>query len=170
MRKRSKIFCVMGVMFLQALVMGMPGAMAIEENQSKVIVERCDAIKEDLKKVQKEDARVRVYLGGYYETIVTKFIIPLNVRLVENNLSSAGLVENQNDFVEARTVFANDFISYQQVLEDLVGMDCKDDPSRFYDKLKITQQKRKVMSQDVLKIRSLISEHIKLVDNLKGRL
>ena len=170
MRKRSKIFCAAGVVFLQALVMGMPGAMAIEENQSKAIVERCDAIKEDLKKVQKEDARVRVYLGGYYETIVTKFIIPLNVRLVENNLSSAGLVENQNDFVEARTVFANDFISYQQVLEELVGMDCKDDPSGFYDKLKITRQKRKVMSQDVLKIRSLISEHIKLVDNLKGRL
>lgn len=170
MRKRSWIFCIVSVVVLQFFVLGISDARAIDEDQSKAIVERCDIIKEDLKKVQKEDARVRVYLGGYYETIATKFIIPLNVRLVENNLSSAGLVENQNDFVEARTVFANDFISYQQALEELVGMDCKNDPGEFYDKLKITQQKRKVMSQDVLKIRSLISEHIKLVNNLKGRL
>ena len=170
MRKRSQIFWVIVVLFLHVFVLGMPSAMAIDEKQSNAIAERCDTIKDDLKKVQKEDSRVRVYLGGYYETIVTKFIIPLNVRLVENNLSSAGLVENQNDFVEARTVFANDFISYQQALEELVGMDCKDNPGDFYDKLKMTRQKRKVMSQDVLKIRSLISEHTKLVNNLKGRL
>ena len=134
------------------------------------IVEHCDTIKDDLKKVQKEDARVRVYLGGYYETILTKFITPLNVRLVENNLSSAGLVENQNSYVETRALFVKDFVSYQQELEELTGIDCKEKPDEFYSKLQLAQQKRKIMSQDALKMRSLISENIKLVNNLKGRL
>ena len=143
---------------------------AIAEEQGEAIVRRCDVIKDDLKKVQKEDAKVRVYLGGYYETILTKFITPLNVRLVENNLSSAGLVENQNDFAASKMVFANDFINYQQGLEELVGMDCKEKSEEFYNKLVTVRQKRKTMVQDVLKMRSLISEHVKLVEGLKGKL
>ena len=89
---------------------------------------------------------------------------------MENNLSSAGLVENQNKYVETRALFVNDFVSYQQALEELVNMNCKEEPGEFYDKLQLVQQKRKIMSQDVLKMRSLISEHVKLVNNLKGRL
>ena len=142
---------------------------AIGPDQSAAIVEHCDTIKDDLKKVQKEDARARVYLGGYYETILTKFITPLNVRLVENNLSSAGLVENQNNFAETKTLFSNDYITYQQGLEELVGMDCKQEPEKFYDKLTKVRQKRKIMVQDVLKMRNLISEHMRLVEGLKGK-
>jgi len=166
MKKKSLIFYFITLM----LICQCPtGVMAISEAQSTAIMERCDAIKEDLKKVQKEDARVRVYLGGYYETILTKFITSLNVRLVENNLSTAGLVENQNDFAEAKTLFANDFVNYQQGLEELVGMDCKKAPEEFYDKLSSVREKRKTMTQDVLKMRNLLSQHVRLVEKLKGR-
>ena len=137
MRKKRLIsYCIILMFFCQCST----GVMAITEAQSEAIVEHCATIKDDLKKVQKEDARVRVYLGGYYETILSKFITPLNVRLVENNLSSAGLVENQNDFAASR------------------------------NKLVTVRQKRKTMVQDVLKMRSLISEHVKLVEGLKGKL
>ena len=157
-------------MFLQVFAIKLPSAMAITEVQSSAIVEKCDVIRDNLRKVQKEDAKVRVYLGGYYDAILTRFITPLDVRLVENNLSNAGLIENQNDFAEAKTLFANDFVKYQQELEELVGMDCKGEPEKFYDRLVIVRQKRKIMAQDVLKIRSLISEHVKLVTELKGKL
>lgn len=171
MNKKGKSFYyIILLMFFQVFVVFTPSAMAITKEQETAIVSKCSTIKDDLRKVQKDDARTRVYLGGYYETILTKFITPLNVRLVENNLSSAGLVENQNDFAEARTIFMNDFIAYQQGLEELVGMDCKTEPGKFYDKLTVVQQKRKVMVQDVLKLRNLISEHVKLVTNLKRKL
>ena len=166
MRKKRLIFCCITLM----LICQYPtGVMAISEVQSEAITEKCDVIRDNLRKVQKEDAKVRVYLGGYYDAILTKFITPLNVRLVENNLSSAGLVENQNDFAETKTLFANDFVKYQQELEELVGMDCEKEPEKFYDKLVIVRQKRKIMAQDVLKMRSLISEHIKLVTDLEGK-
>ncbi len=159
-------YCIIFFLFCQVFVSNVG---AITEAQNTAIVGHCDTIKDDLKKVQKEDARVRVYLGGYYETILSKFIVPLNVRLVENSLSSAGLVENQNKFAEAKTTFASDFIAYQQGLEELVGVDCKQKPEEFYDKLVTVRQKRKIMVQDVLKMRSLISEHVRLVENLKGK-
>ena len=46
------------------------GVMALTKSQEEAIVERCSMIKDSLKKVQKEDARTRVYLGGYYEAIL----------------------------------------------------------------------------------------------------
>lgn len=142
---------------------------AISAEQKSAIKDNCSSIKENLKKVQKNDARTRVHLGGRYETILSKFIMPLNVRLVENNLSNAKLVENQNKFADSKIVFSNDYISYQQELEDLVGMDCKKKPEEFYDKLEKVRKKRKIMEQDVLKMRTLISEHVKKVTEIKDK-
>ena len=166
-KKRLMSCCVVLIVLCQVFA---PCVSAAKKEQSVAVAEHCDVVKENLKKVQKEDSRVRVYLGGYYESILTKFITPLNVRLVENNLSSASLVENQNNFAAAKTLFVNDFIKYQQGLEELVGMDCKQEPEKFYDKLVVVRQKRKIMGQDVLKLRSLISDHIKLVTGLKGKI
>ena len=171
MREKSLTLCyIIFAVIFQVFGVAAVNAVEVKGESSKKIISHCDTIKEDLKRVQKEDARVRVALGGYYEAILADFITPLNVRLVENNLSNARLVENQNDYVETRALFASDFIVYQQGLEELVGMDCKDNPDEFYNKLQFVRQKRKIVSQDVLKMRSLISEHVKLVGNLKSRL
>ena len=143
---------------------------AVSETQKDAIVSHCDAIKDTLKNVQKTDARTRLYLGGLYETILTKFIVPLNMRLVENNLSTAKLVENQNNFADTKATFANDYVAYQQMLEELVAMDCKNKPDEFYQELIAVRQRRKTMAQDVLKMRSLLSEHLKLVEGVRGGL
>lgn len=165
MKKISVIVCAVMMSLCLVNVVG-----ATTKKQDTAIVDHCDTIRESLKKVQKDDARIRVFLGGRYETILTKFIVPLNMRLVENSLSNADLVENQNEFAEAKTVFVNDYIGYQQELENLVGMDCKNEPGKFYDQLTKARQKRKTIRQDTMRIRSLISTHIKLVDQLKGKL
>lgn len=143
---------------------------AISENQKKVVGERCDAIQDVLRGVQRKDARTRVYLGEYYDAILEKFIKPLNVRLVENDLSSAELVENQNDFANTKTLFADDFVSYQQELEALVLVDCTKQPEEFVKALTKVRQKRKIVEQDVLQMRNLLSKHVKLANQLKGKL
>ena len=144
--------------------------MAVTENQEKAIVEHCTEIKEQLKNTQKNDARTRVHLGGRYETILSKFMMPLNVRLIENNIPNAELVENQNGFTEARKAFNGDYINYQQGLEELVAMDCKNKPAEFYEKLSEVRKKRKTVEQDTVKLRKLITEQIKLVTELKGKI
>lgn len=165
MKKIVLLVCMFVLAFCQVGVVG-----AISKAQENAIKTHCEEIRGDLGSVQKTDARTRVYLGGYYETILSKFIMPLNVRLVENNLSNAGFVENQNKYAEARNLFMNDFVSYQQGLEELIAIDCENHPSEFYEKLDTVRQQRKIVEQDTLKIRNLISEHIKLVNQLKGKL
>ena len=143
---------------------------AVSERQLALVADRCDFIKDGLKNLQKSDARARVFLGSYYETVLSKFIIPLNVRLVENNLSRADLIENQNNFATAKSTFAIDFIGYQQDLEELVLIDCRAEPEKFYQKLEIVREKRKVMAKDVIKMRELILENIKQVSALRDEL
>lgn len=141
---------------------------AITDAQRATIVDHCDAIKDSLKSLQRADSRTRVYLGRYYETILTNFITPLNLRLVENNISAPKLLENQTSFANKRNDFVNDFIIYQQALEELVNVNCKNEPERFYEKLKVAREKRKVVNKDVTKLRSMTDEQMKLVEELKN--
>jgi hypothetical protein len=138
--------------------------------QKTSIIDNCSAIKDSLHAVQREDSRIRVYLGRYYESILTKFVTPLNVRLVENSISDTSLIANQEQFVDRRTVFISDYIVYQQALEDLVSTDCKSEPQKFYDKLVITREKRETVNQDVAKMNELTNRQVKLVTKLKDEL
>ena len=154
--------------FLSCFFLSAP-AYAISETQEKAIQNHCDSIKEVLKNIQKDDSRTRVYLGAYYEAVISKFVTPLNVRLVENSLSSASLVENQNKLADTRSRFIDDFVSYQQSLEELILMDCHKDSQKFYDKLEKVRTSRKTVEQDTSKIRTLVTDHVKLVTQLRDK-
>lgn len=171
MNKKCR-FCLISVLISLAIPLWrpLPFAMAISDEQKAIIEKRCDDIKIELRLVQREDAKSRVHLGTYYDKIMTNFVTPLNVKLVENNLSNAGFIDNQNSLAKTKTTFANDFTKYQQMLEELVAIDCKTEPEKFYNELLDVRQRRKTMEQDILTMRRLISEHIRLVEKVRSRL
>lgn len=166
--RKILIFSFAIIMFFCQIIV--PSVRAISDEQSKIIVDNCDSIQDDLKKVQKSDAKVRVYLGRYYETILNKFITPLNVRLVENNLSDNNLIDNQNSFANARASFVADFVEYQKALEELVGVNCKSESDKFYSKLEDTRKKRSTVKSDVVKLNKLASKQVELVKGLEEKL
>ena len=142
----------------------------ISEETKNTITEKCDSIKETLVNVQHDDSRVRVYLGRYYEAILNKFITPLNVKLVEKNMSNTNFINSQNNFVKMRTNFIIDYIEYQKALESLVAMDCKTEPEKFYSELEEVRIKRSLVAEDTAKLRSLANEQVELVTKLRGTL
>ena len=166
----KKIVTVLVCVALGFAVTPVMSAVAISEVQEDSIKQGCDAMKDDLKALQRSDSKARVYLGRYYETILTKFITPLNVRLVENNLSSTSFIDNQNDFNKSRTNFTIDYIEYQKGLEELIGIDCKSEPGRFYEKLVDVRTKRAVVADDVARLRKLAGKHASLVKALRETL
>lgn len=161
---------ILVVMILALILMPSGRAMGISEDKKDRIISYCDEIKNNLKTLQHTDSRMRVYLGRHYETIISKFVAPLNMRLAENNMPEASLVENQNKYVTIRQNFVIDFIEYQKVLEELVIMDCKNDPERFYDKLELARVKRKLVAEDVTKLDELNKRQLKLVTALEAKL
>ena len=173
MKKFKRIFFVL-LLFLPLLA-GSFGLNAFAEEeinlsdtQKNIIMDHCDTMKDNLKSLQKVDSRTRVYLGRYYETILTNFITPLNLRLVENNISNTKLLDNQTNFAAKRNNFVSDFIVYQQALEELINVNCKAEPTRFYEKLLSAREKRKTVNKDVSKLKAMTDEQKKLVEELKN--
>lgn len=154
-------------MALMMLVILAPQASALTPEQEGAISQNCASINQSLKALQKTDARTRVYLGSVYQSVLTDFITPLNLRLVRNNVPNTDLVDDQSDFTKARNNFSHDFIAYSQSLEELIAADCQNHPSEFYDKLESTREKRRVVAEDVAKIQQLITEHTEQVIKLK---
>ena len=140
---------------------------AISQAQEAAISDHCATIQESLKVVQRSDARARVYVGGRYETILSKFVTPMNVWLVENNMSRADLIESQNSIAELKQKFANDYVDYQQGLEQLVAVDCKTQASVFYDKLVQVRTKRKKVEKDMSKMTEALDEYKVRIGKLK---
>lgn len=156
-------YCITLMLFCQDL----PLVTAVSEEQGAAIVEKCDTIKDSLRNVQKLDARTRVFLGSHFETVLSKFITPLNLRLVENNMSDIDLIENQNDFAAVKAAFNDDFVSYQQELETLIGIDCKADAERMYEKLEVVREKRKAVAADVARLKRLVAKNVQFVKKMK---
>ena len=140
---------------------------AASKAQEAAVVDNCEKIRENLKSIQKSDARTRVYLGGRYETILNKYVVPLNLKLVENNMSTTGLIEAQNNISTRKTKFSTNYVEYQQKLEELVATDCKKEPGVFYDRLTVVRQKRKKVEEDTQKMRNEINAYVSLVTKLK---
>ena len=143
---------------------------AVSEGQKTAISENCDKIKETLRTVQHQDSRTRVYLGRHYETVLSKYITPLNVRLVENTMINSGLMDNQDSFSRTRNSFIIDFIEYQKGLEDLVATDCKTEPENFYNKLVKVRERRNVVESDTVVLKELIMTQLNLVKGLREQL
>lgn len=146
------------------------GENALTEAQKNTIVDHCDTMRDSLRSLQRVDSRARVYLGRYYETILTSFMTPLNIRLVENNISNNNLMDNQTKFAARRNQFVNDYIAYQQELEDLVNTNCKTEPEKFYQNLLEAREKRATVNRDTVRLRQFADEQKKLVTELQTTL
>lgn len=174
MKKRSiSFYCSILLGFCQVLMVS-GGVFAIEqgvpEEKLQIISAHCDEIRENLRRVQREDSIVRTHIGPYYNTVLTKFMKPLNLRLVENNLTEQRLFDNQSNFATAQESFRSNYSDYQRALEELAVMDCVNEPGKFYTKLTTVREKRKIVAGDASKMRKLVTDQMTIVKELKAKL
>lgn len=143
---------------------------ALSDEQKQVIAGECDTIHQILQALQKTDSKTRVKLGYAYETILSKYMIPLSSRLAKNSIANSEFVDIQSAFKETKQNFSDDFIVYQKNLESLVAFNCSENPDAFYDKLQTLRSDREKVRQDTLKLSNLIKKHqsavIKMLETL----
>lgn len=145
-------------------------ALALDKIQEDAIIQNCDNIKQSLIKLQHADSRTRTYLGSAYETISSRFITPLNLRLVKNNLPSTELLEIQSEFNTSQTAFRNQYVEYMRELESLIATECKSHPEDFSRKLDTVRTKRETLRQTTKKISELVDRQYTDVETLRGTL
>lgn len=142
----------------------------LTKEQSAQLSETCGTIRQNLKNLQRTDSRTRTYFGAIYETVSTKFLKPMNLRLVNNDLSNSDLIDVQTSLASARTDFSDDFITYSKSLEELIAIDCRLEPDHFYQKLLETREKRARVAADVKTLNNLLTSIVKNTEQLKESL
>lgn len=143
---------------------------ALSEERRGSISQNCGTIRQSLKRLQYSDSRARTYFGAIYETVASKYITPLNVRLVKNDLSSSSLISLQSKIASARSDFSADFIDYSKSLEELISLDCRLEPDDFYAHLRTTREKRAKVAEDMTVLNDLLVSSVKTAEKLKGDL
>ena len=142
----------------------------LSEEKKGLISQNCGSLRQSLKSVQRSDSRARTYFGAIYETVSSKYLTPLNLRLVKNNRSSVALIDLQTSLAEDRAAFSSDFINYSKSLEELISIDCNLEPETFYSKLLETRRLRALVSKDMNSINTALTASVKNVEKLKGDL
>lgn len=142
----------------------------LSEEKRGLISQNCGTIRQSLKNLQRSDSRARTYFGAIYETASSKYIVPLNLRLVKNDISSVSLINLQSDLADKRVKFSSDFISYSKSLEELIAYDCRLNPDTFYEKLVATRKKRAAVATDMKEINELLTSSVKYVEKLEEKL
>lgn len=142
----------------------------LSESDLDVIAQGCNSTNIQLQRIQKDDARNRVYLGAQFETVATNLMLNLNLRLVKNGIANASLADQQTAFTERRNKFKNSYISYSQEFDNLLNISCKNEPKRFYEQLEVVREKREKVNSHVVKLRSALSVHRQTVDELRSEL
>lgn len=158
---------------LSLLLAAMPAnlfAADLSEEQIGNITTNCASIQLRLKQIQKNDARSRVYLGAQFETISNNLMMNLNLRLVKNNLANANISNQQTDFAAEREAFKSDYITYSQALENLISINCKDEPQHFYDQLETVRSQRSTVAQHVKRMTEMVNEHRKAILDMRESL
>lgn len=145
-------------------------ALALKETQIGAISDYCNTIRQILITIQHQDARTRTYLGTHYETILGKMMTPLNSRLVKNEVFAPTLLADQSLFAVTKADFADDFIEYQKMFDDLTNIDCKVKPQEFYQQLEVVREKRKIMAINTKQLRGIITGHLDHLNKLREEL
>lgn len=140
----------------------------LSQAQRGAISQNCSTIKQSLTQLQKVDSRTRTYLGTTYETILTRFIVPLNLRLVKNNRPS--LPNIQSDFTAEQVKFRESYTDYMRGLEELIATDCSVQPDEFYQRLEVVRGKREVLRATTVRLSHLADEQYRAVFDLRSGL
>ena len=130
----------------------------------------CASIQTSLKNIQRNDSKTRVILGTNYQTLLSNYISPLNIRLIKNNLPDSTLISIQSEAITSRNSFTNLFVTYSQRLESLISIDCKNQPDTFYSELENVRFLRSQLEESVNKVNTALSNHLKTVNQLREKL
>ena len=142
----------------------------LTEEEIGAVSQNCSSIKVRLRRVQRDDARNRSYLGSQYEFISSKLMLNLNMRLVKNGFANSDLAEQQASFSSERERFKNDFIGYSQEFDNLLNLDCKKEPIKFYRKLEEVREKRADINASAYRLKETITSHYQSVVDLRSSL
>jgi hypothetical protein len=145
----------------------------ISEEKRQVISTNCQTAQVTLQQIEYNDAAARVNRGQGYETILNKYMTPLNVRVTgsQNHASTAAtLTDITARYQQALKTFKKNYDNYDDSITKTTHFNCSKKPENFYNLLDITRQEREKLNENITALDQLAAEYIEAVSKFKDSL
>ncbi|MEI6228423.1 MAG: hypothetical protein WCP11_00120 [Candidatus Saccharibacteria bacterium] len=127
--------------------------------QISQIRNECVSLRNTLSQLHVSDALLRVNMGQRYELISTKLMDRFNGRLASNNFKLDDLQSSSANYKSTLDLFREDYKIYEENMVLIVKIDCKSQPSEFYDALLAARSSRAQVYEDIVKLGQQIDEY-----------
>lgn len=166
-------FSWFGLVFLALALAGF-GLVADAQAETYVSPEKIDLIKTHctenqatLNTLHQNDTFLRTNRGDVYRTVNDKLMLPFNQRLAANQLDGGQLITTAATFKAAYARFFDSYISYDNALVEVLKIDCKEKPEKFYTALTNAREKRAELSEANQAIVRIINDYYKAFKDFK---
>lgn len=145
-----------GVVFMCASTSN--AELVISEAQIRAIKTNCVNNQASLNQLRQSDTFLRIDRGNLYRTISDKLMVPLDRRLVANQLNASDLVKTTSDFNDEYRRFYTAYVEYDDALSKLLDIDCTKQPVAFYDALRTARTAREKVSDSNQKLLDFVRQ------------
>lgn len=131
----------------------------ITDQQIQTIKNSCLDLQATLNQLHQSDTVLRYNRGQLYRTISEKLMVPLNQRIASNQLDGGTLVKITADFSGEYQLFYDSYKNYEISLSSAMKIDCRRQPTTFYDQVADARKKRQALHQSSEKLTQLAVDY-----------
>lgn len=161
-----KRYLVVAVIF-SAVIGSIFGATMVVQAQDQPMTEahiariraNCVEAQSTLTQLHATDALLRVNRGQLYESISTKLMAPFNSRVALNQLDGANLVSIAATYERQLTEFRTNYQQYEEVMSELLKINCVNQPVAFYDSVADARSKRQKVHDSTLQLQQSVQDY-----------
>lgn len=134
-----------------------------------VIAANCVSAQSVLNQTEKVDAALRINRGRIYNEVLD-LMYAMNARLASNRISATKLVSLTSKYDDGLASFRDDYNKYDDKLNSIAAVKCKDNPSDFYTKLSSARKEREALKSDVDALKKLQADYQAEFNNIKDKI
>ncbi len=123
------------------------------------IKSNCPGALATLSRIRTNDAPTYVNRNQTYFSISDKLMARLNSRLTLNRYDATQLVKTASDYNAELIKFRAAYKQYDDTMQDLLHMNCRQQPVSFYDKVATAREQRQKVQETVVQLKGLSDQY-----------
>jgi hypothetical protein len=142
---------------------------SLSDAQLNAIRTNCVDARISLQHTLDADRSTRINRGSRYDAVL-KLMTSFNSRVAENKIDAPELITIASSYQKMWDSFIVAYTEYDDAMTALIQVDCKSEPTTFYDQLTLLRNKRTSLKNYVKDFNSLLDKYQKGVDSIKQSL
>lgn len=138
----------------------------LDDARLQAVVDQCQNIQRVLLNTQQSDKLARINRGHVYETTL-QLLVNFNARIVSSKYDAPDLLTITGDYQSERKKFVETYTKYDDNVASLSVMNCRSQPTEFYERLVEVRAQRAELSASVQAIDQLIERYHNVVKSLR---